>query len=82
MMHISVQYAGEDAVNADERSRIHTRGSDTGTFYNSHFIDERPVTHEDGSYDFTEAYVEALRKFLKEEPRAAEGKGLRISIIA
>lgn len=81
-MHISVQYSGEDAVTDDERARIHTSGSDAGTFYNGHFIDERPVTLEEGKYDFTEAYLEALRKFFIEEPRAAEGKGLRISIIA
>lgn len=81
-MHISVQYAGEDAENADERSRIHTSGRDTGTFYNSHFFNEPPVTHEDGSYDFTEAYLEGLRRFFIEEPRAAEGKSFRISISA
>jgi hypothetical protein len=81
-MHISVHYAGEDAVTADERSRIHTNGRDTGTFYNSHFIDERPVVAEDGTMDFTEAYLEALRKFFIEEPRAAEGKAFEISIIA
>lgn len=81
-MHISVQYSGEDAVTEDERSRIHTSGPDAGTFYNGHFITANPVTLEDGKYDFTEAYPEALRQFLIEEPRAAEGKGLRISIIA
>lgn len=79
-MHINVQYSGEEAVTEDERSRIWTTGPDTGTFYNGHFIDEPPVTLEDGKYDFREAYLEGLRKFFIEEPRAAEGKALRISI--
>ena len=81
-MNVSVQYSGEDAITDDERSRTWTHGPHTGTFFNSEFIDTRPVTLEDGTYDFTEAYMKAMEEFLKLQPRAAEGKALEIRIIA
>lgn len=81
-MHISAQFGAEDAVTEDEKSRVHTSGSDTGTFYTSFFTQVSPIRNEDGSMDFSAAYCEALAQFMKEEPRAAEGKAFRISIIA
>lgn len=89
LMHFSVQFSGEDAITDDERSRIWTRGSDTGTFFNSVFIQSRPVlleTNEDNylnnRYDFNDVYVNAMKEFLKLEPRVGEGKALRVAIIA
>lgn len=81
-MHISAQFAAEDAVTEDEKSRVHTSGPDTGTFFNSIFVSVTPVRNEDGSMDFSAAYCEGLAQFMKEEPRAAKGKAFRISIIA
>jgi hypothetical protein len=88
-MNISVQFSGDDAVTDDERERIHKTGPHTGTFFNSVFIQSKPVLLEkdeenylNNKYDFTDAYMEAMKELLEQEPRVVEGKALRISIIA
>lgn len=76
-MHISAQLPAELAENEDEKERVHTQGSDRGTFYLSRFYQ---TDSADG--DFSAAYMETVKKFLEEEPRVAQGHAFRLSIIA
>lgn len=81
-MHISAQFDAGEALNDDERQRVHTDGEYRGTFFMSHFIESRPKGDGKGGYDFSDAYPRALKEFLELEPRVVQGKALDIRIIA
>lgn len=81
-MHISAQFDAGEALTEDEHQRVHQDGEYRGTFFISHFIESRPMKDDNGEYDFSDAYPQALKEFLKLEPRAAVGKALDIRIIA
>lgn len=83
-MHISAQLPGELAV-GEEKKNIHQTGHHIGTFFVSHNtyigLEDLPE-NEDGTRDFTEAYVKTLREFMAVEPRVREGQAFRVEIIA
>lgn len=76
-MHISAQLPADLAETDDEKARVHTQGSDRGTFYVSRFYQTELV---DG--DFAEVYMGTVKKFLEDEPRVAQGNAFQVSIIA
>lgn len=73
-MYISAQLPAEEAVTEDEKSQVHTRGEHMGTFFTGITVQLHPKENGTGEYDFSEAYMEALKQFLEQEPRVAQGK--------
>lgn len=81
-MHISLQFGAEDAVTEDEKSRVWDRSPHNGTFFNTYFIQSNPTNLGEGKYDFTETYVNAMRKLAELEPRFVAGKHCFLTITA
>ena len=81
-MNISAQLPGELAV-GEEKERIHTKGSDIGTFWVSHhFQVNHEDIHDNGTYDLTAAYGKGLQEFFESDTRVREGHFFQIILIA
>lgn len=79
-MRISVKFPEFEAVNDDERSRVHTSGEHKGCFFNSYDFWETPTT-KDGEDDFTEHYVEGFKRLYEVEPRVVQGRQYSIEVL-
>lgn len=81
-MQITLQFPAEEAAKDSEKERVWSSGPNKGTFFNSYFFESHPATKEDGSYDFTQSYVQAIVELGQIEPRFSAGKHLHCTIIA
>ena len=81
-MRISAKFSAEHAATEEEQSRVHASGPYAGFFFVSRYIQTASRKNENGSRDYTEAYTDALRQFLAEEPRVGEGHAFEVLITA
>lgn len=79
MVHISAKMPASEAVTPEERERVWTSGPDEGYFFISQNMLVEPA-HENGVYDFKEAYLEGLRQFMDANPRVTQGRMKEIVI--
>lgn len=79
MVHIQARMPASEAVTPEERESVWTSGPDEGYFFISQNMMVEPQ-HENGVYDFREAYLEGLRQFMNTHPRVAEGRMNELTI--